>query len=137
MVPLIREISNVEVAVTVTVRSSVLVVVVDIVPLTGGSRVELVVTEVIVDVSGNNGVVEDVIVPWTESLPVPVAVVPLEIPGMVTETVIVKEPTSVKETTAPVVATGTSVTFEVDVPSLTLTWTTLAVTVASGALGNR
>lgn len=64
-------------------------------------------------------------------------VVLLEIPGMVTETAVVKVPTSVRETTAPVEAAGTSVTFEVVVPSLTLTSTTLAVTVASGARGNR
>ena len=58
-------------------------------------------------------------------------------PGMVRETADAKDPTSVKETTAPVTTTGTSVITEVVVPSFTFTWTTLAVTVASGARGNK
>lgn len=54
-----------------------------------------------------------------------------EIPGTV------RDPTSDKETTASVVAAGTSVTLDVVVPSLTLISTTLAVIVSSGALGRR
>lgn len=47
----------------------------------------------------------------------------------------VNEPTSERETTAPVGSAGTSVILEVVVPSLTLISMTLAVTVASGARG--
>lgn len=138
-VPLIKESSNVDVAVTVTVRSPEVVSEAVVVPLVGGMVVcDVVNDEVIVDVSPTGGVVTgDVMVPWDESVALPVTTVPFEIPGMVTETAVVIDPTSVKETTAPVVATGTSVTFDVDVPSFTFTSTTLAVTVASGARGRR
>jgi hypothetical protein len=56
-------------------------------------------------------------------------------PGTVTETAL--EPTLDRETTVAEAAAVTSVTLDVDVPSLTLISTTLAVTVASGARGRR
>jgi hypothetical protein len=137
-VPLIRESSNVEVAVTVIVRS-VLVGGVDIVPFEASDKVEKMDEEVIVEVSsGGNGVVTgDVIVCCDESVALPMTVVSFDMPGMVTDIAVVIAPTSVRETTAPVVAAANSVTLETLVPSFTLTSTTLAVTVASGALGNR
>ena len=143
MVPLIKETSKVEVAVTVTVRSNEVVVGIDIVPLTSERGREIVleldIDDVIIDPSSDvDGVAGgEVIVSWVESVALPVMMVEFdETPGMVTDTA-VRVPTSVKETTAPVVATGTSVTTEVTVPSLTFTSTTLAVTVASGARGKR
>jgi hypothetical protein len=137
-VPLIREISKVDVAVTVTVRSPELVVDPVMVPLALPEKVEVELVDVIVDVSPGDWVIGgEVTVSWAESVALPVMLVVFEMPGIVMETAVVNVPTSVKETTALVVAAGTSVTFEVVVPSFTLTWTTLAVTVASGARGKR
>ena len=69
-VPLMRDTSKVDVAVTVTVRPSGLVVGIITVPLiaserTGGLEVELVINEVVVDMSPAGSVVfeEEVIVP--------------------------------------------------------------------------
>jgi hypothetical protein len=131
--PLMRESSMVDVAVTVTVRSSVAVVVVPLIE-TRPLVLELLVYEVIVDESMNE---ELELVMVAESVGPPEMLVLLEMPGMVTEMAVLMEPMSVRETTEPVVAAGTSVTLEIVVPSFTLTSTTLAVTVASGARGNR
>jgi hypothetical protein len=117
IVPLINDTSKVDVAVTVTVCSSVLVVISATVPLTvsdsvRGGEVELEVKDVMVDESPREP--DDVIVE-------PVEVVLFDMGGMVTDTAVVNEPTSVRETTAPVLAAGTSVTMDVEVPSLTFT----------------
>ena len=124
MVPLIIETSNVDVAVTVTVWSSVVEAPVIVeVPFNASERTDpagVRSEDVVANVKG--GVVID---PCDESVEL------VEIPGTV------NEPTSDSETTVPDVAAGTSVTTEVVVPSLTLISTTLAVTVASGARGRR
>ncbi len=138
MVPLTNDISNVDVAVTVTVRSVLVVVSENVVvlfrasektePAGLSSAVELV--DESSELRGVGGGVDNV--SWEESVALPpTTLVVSEIPGSV------KEPTFDRDTTASVVAAGTSVTFEVVVPSLTLISTTLAVTVASGALGRR
>ena len=106
-VPLIKDTSKVDVAVTVTVPSSLLLGV--MVPLEfpemGGSvELELDVKDVMVDVFGKV-VLREVVA--TEPVAPPVAMVEFETGGMVTETAVVKAPTSVNETTATVVATGT------------------------------
>ena len=78
----------------------------------------------------------EVIVCWDDSAVLPLAalLVP-ETPANVTDTD-AEAPADTATTVADVPAV-TSVSFEVEVPSLTLISTTLAVTVASGALGRR
>jgi hypothetical protein len=135
----------VDVAVTVTVRSEELVEYGRmVVPLVGPSESSepVVLTSELVVVDPSAGVVEDeirevvLVMCMEESVTVPVveSVVPVS-PGTETETV--AEPTFGNDTIVPEGAAVTSVTLETEVPSFTLISTTLAVTVASGALGRR
>lgn len=133
-------------AVTVTVRSAVMVEPGRIVvPLVGPSErsepvvlaSEVVVVDPSVAVVEEDEIREVVLVMWVEesvTAPLVESLAPVS-PGTVTETV--AEPAFDIDTTVPEGAAVTSVTLETEVPSFTLISTTLAVTVASGALGRR
>lgn len=126
MVPLNKDTSNVDVCVTVTVSSSVVEVV--FAKLSGKDVVSRAESEVddIVELSAKP----------EDEVGREVVMVELSMEELAVDSTpdTVSWPRSDSERTVLPVAAGTSVSFDVVVPSFTLICTTLAVTVASGAL---